>query len=48
MPTQIRISSDGHTRSLLYAMEVGRSGFLSGKVDMQDSKVSNIELPQLK
>jgi hypothetical protein len=48
VPTQIRISSDGRTRSLLYAMEVGRSGFLSGKVDLQDSKASNIELPQLK
>jgi hypothetical protein len=48
VPTQIRTSDDGQTRSLLYAMEIGRSGFLSGKVDLQDNKVSSIEPPRLR
>lgn len=48
IPTQIRVSDDGQTRSLLYAMEIGRSGFLSGKVDLQNRQTSNIELPHLK
>lgn len=48
IPTQIRVSDDGQTRSLLYAMEIGRSGFLSGKVDLLNRKASNIEPPQLK
>lgn len=48
VPTQVRSSDDGQTRSLLYAMEIGRSGFLSGKVELQSGKLTLIELPHLK
>lgn len=48
VPTQVRSSDNGQTRSLLYAMEIGRSGFLSGKVELQSSKLTLIELPHLK
>jgi hypothetical protein len=46
-PTQIRNDTDG-SRQLLYAMEIGRSGFLSGKVITQNGVVRNIELPSLR
>lgn len=47
-PTQTRVSDDGRTRSLLYALEIGRSGFLTGKIDLQEHRATHIEIPQLK
>jgi hypothetical protein len=46
-PTQIRNDTDGN-RQLLYAMEIGRSGFLSGRVVTQSGAVKAIELPTLR
>lgn len=45
-PTSMRVE-DG-SRVLLYAMEVGSSGFLSGSVTLTDREVVAIELPVLK
>ena len=47
-PTQPRMGDDSKSRTLLYAMEIGRSGFLSGRVTLTDGKVSSIEIPSLK
>lgn len=46
-PTQHR-SADRSTQHLLYALEIGRSGFLSGRVVLTDGKVTTIERPSLK
>ena len=45
-PTQMRV--EGATRTLLYAVEIGSSGFLSGSVTLEDKKVARVERPGLK
>ncbi len=45
-PTSMRVE-DG-SRVLLYAMEIGSNGFLSGSVTLQDRVVTKIEIPSLK
>ena len=45
-PTSMR--AEGDTRVLLYAMEIGASGFLSGSVTLRDREVSEVEMPLLK
>jgi hypothetical protein len=45
-PTQMRI--EGATRTLLYALEIGSSGFLRGSVTLEDKKVTQVEQPTLK
>jgi hypothetical protein len=45
-PTSMREESGG--RVLLYALEVGSSGFLGGSVRMRDGKVIAAETPRLK
>ena len=45
-PTSMRVQ--GGSRTLLYAMEIGSSGFLSGSVTLKDREVIAIELPLLK
>ncbi len=45
-PTSMRVE-DG-SRVLLYAMEIGSNGFLSGRVTLQDRVVTKIEIPSLK
>ncbi len=47
-PTQMRIADDNQSRQLLYAMEIGRSGYLSGRVTFSKGMVTAIELPTLK
>ncbi len=47
-PTQMRISDDGRNRQLLYAMEIGRSGFLSGSVTMSAGQLSGSNVPVLR
>jgi hypothetical protein len=39
---------DGDTRVLLYAMEIGSSGFLGGSVEFRDRAVSAVNKPVLK
>lgn len=45
-PTSMRL--EGDSRLLLYAMEIGTSGFLSGSVRLEDRKVVELQLPALK
>jgi hypothetical protein len=45
-PTSMR--QEGETRMLLYAMEIGSSGFLSGSVELRDRKVSEVHKPALR
>lgn len=45
-PTSMR--QEGDARMLLYAMEIGSSGFLSGSVELRDRKVSEVNKPALK
>lgn len=45
-PTSMRV--EGDTRILLYAMEIGASGFLSGSVSLQDRQVVEVQKPVLK
>jgi|GEM_PF-1203311 hypothetical protein len=49
-PTSMRVEEDtqGERRILLYALEIGSSGFLSGSVTLRDRKVIAIEPPVLK
>lgn len=45
-PTSMR--PEGDSRLLLYAMEIGASGFLSGSVRVEDRKVVDVQVPELK
>ena len=45
-PTSMR--QDGDTRVLLYAMEIGASGFLGGSVEFKDRAVTAVNKPALK
>jgi hypothetical protein len=45
-PTSMR--QEDETRVLLYAMEIGSSGFLSGSVELRERKVSEVNMPVLK
>lgn len=47
-PTQMRVSDDKTTRTLLYALEIGGSGFLSGNVVLKDGQLASITKPALK
>jgi hypothetical protein len=45
-PTSMR--QDGDTRVLLYALEIGASGFLGGSVELKDRAVTAVNKPVLK
>jgi hypothetical protein len=45
-PTSMR--QEGATRVLLYAMEIGSAGFLSGSVELRERKVSEVHIPVLR
>lgn len=45
-PTTLRGSADA--RSLMYAMEIGSSAFLSGSVQLRDGRVANVQMPTLR
>lgn len=47
-PTQMRVSDDKTTRTLLYALEIGSSGFLGGNVVFSDGSLSAVNTPVLK
>ena len=46
-PTSLRGDANSG-RTLLYAMEIGSSGFLSGSVRLNERKVVDVEIPTLK
>ncbi len=45
-PTSMR--QEDQTRVLLYALEIGSSGFLSGSVELRERKVSEVHKPALR
>jgi hypothetical protein len=45
-PTSMR--QEGETRVLLYAMEIGSTGFVGGSVELRDRKVSEVLKPVLR
>jgi hypothetical protein len=45
-PTSMR--NEGNSRLLLYAMEIGATGFLSGSVRLRDGEVVEVQAPTLK
>ena len=45
-PTSMRATDDG--RVLLYALEIGSTGFLSGNVTLKEQQVTTVEKPTLK
>lgn len=47
-PTSLRGADDGGSRTLIYAMEIGSSGFLSGSVQLKDRRVTEVQKPVLK
>ncbi|MBC8027386.1 MAG: hypothetical protein H7Y89_15450 [Steroidobacteraceae bacterium] len=46
VPTSMREEADG--RVLLYALELGASGFLGGSVTLRDRKVTRVDTPVLR
>jgi hypothetical protein len=44
-PTSMRM--EGETRMLLYALEIGASGFLRGSISMRDRSVISVQKPYL-
>lgn len=47
-PTSMRGDPGSDSRTLLYAMEIGSSGFLSGSVQLKDRRVAELQKPVLK
>ena len=46
-PSALRGAPDSDSRTLMYAMEIGSSGFLSGSVQLKDRRVVEIQIPVL-
>jgi hypothetical protein len=47
-PTSLRGAADSASRTLMYAMEIGSSGFLSGSVQLKDRVVFEVSAPVLR
>ncbi|HEY6643160.1 hypothetical protein [Povalibacter sp.] len=47
-PTSLRGAADSPSRTLMYAMEIGSSGFLSGSVQLKDRVVVEVSPPVLR
>jgi hypothetical protein len=47
-PTSVRGSPEAQSRTLMYALEIGTSAFLSGQVQLTDRRVSDVRPPVLK
>jgi hypothetical protein len=47
-PTSMRVSNDGRQRTLLYVIEIGGSGYLAGKVVLEEGRVKAVEVPRLR
>jgi hypothetical protein len=45
-PTAMRV--EGDSKLLLYALEIGSSGFLSGSVRLRDREVAEVQVPALR
>jgi hypothetical protein len=47
-PTSMRGAADSGNRTLLYAMEIGSAGFLSGSVELSQQHVVAVQIPTLR
>jgi len=47
-PSSMRVADDGQRRTLFYAMEIGSSGYLAGKVVLEAGLVTAVEIPRLR
>ena len=47
-PTSVRGSAEAPSRTLMYALEIGTSAFLSGQVRLTDRRVTEVQPPVLK
>lgn len=47
-PTSLRGAADSPSRTLMYAMEIGSSGFLGGSVQLRDRVVVEVSPPVLR
>jgi hypothetical protein len=47
-PTSVRGTSEAHSRTLMYALEIGSSAFLSGQVQLAGRRVTAVQEPVLR
>jgi hypothetical protein len=47
-PSSVRGTTESRSRTLMYALEIGSSAFLSGRVVLDDRRVVEVEKPVLK
>ena len=47
-PSSVRGAPDAQSRTLMYAIEIGASAFLSGRVDLKGRRVVEIQVPALR
>jgi len=47
-PSSVRGAPDSESRALIYAMEIGSSAFLSGRVELKDRRVVEVQVPALR
>lgn len=47
-PSSVRGAPEAQSRTLIYAMEIGSSAFLSGRVDLKDRRVVEVQVPALR
>ena len=47
-PSSVRGAPEARSRTLMYAMEIGPSAFLTGRVDLKDQRVIEVQVPALR
>ena len=47
-PSSVRGAPDSESRALMYALEIGSSAFLSGRVELKHRRVIDIQVPALR
>ncbi len=47
-PSSVRGAPEAQSRTLMYALEIGSSAFLSGRVDLRDRRVIEVQVPALR
>jgi hypothetical protein len=47
-PSSVRGVPESESRTLMYAMEIGSSAFLSGRVELRDRRVVEVHVPALR
>jgi hypothetical protein len=47
-PSSVRGAPESESRALMYALEIGSSAFLSGRVELKDRRVVEVHVPALR